>query len=429
MERKMVTSASFLLCTFLLHFNLLHEVTGNEMSEIILEGGIGDGTYNNCPPPPFTSPFENERIERAYHVIQEFKPRITSDPKRFLDTWNGPDVCNYRGFRCDIFPNTKDRAVSGINFNGAAFSGTNFNLSGLLDRLPDLVFFHANSNNFTGTIPKEIIQYKYFYELDMSNNKFCGEFPKEILGAKQLTFIDLRFNKLYGSIPPELFMLDVDVIFINNNCFNQKLPDNFGFTPASYITLANNQFIGPIPKSIGQASETLSEVLLLNNHFSGCLPYEIGFLKNAKVFDASLNELTGPIPQSFACLEKMQFLNLTGNRLYGPVPELVCKLPNLYALSLSNNYFTEVGPECRNLITKKVLDVSMNCIPGFPNQKSKDECATFCSTPKYCPSEISLTIVPCKNYYLSSPNTSDYQPKAAAPSPVTYNALKQPRLS
>ncbi|KAL2477280.1 Leucine-rich repeat (LRR) family protein [Forsythia ovata] len=89
------------------------------------------------------------------------------------------------------------------------------------------------------------------------------------------------------------------------------------------LTLANNKFIGPIPKSIGlgQASKTLIEVLFLNNQLSGCLPCEIGLLGKTRVFDVSRNFLTGPIPQSFACLFKMEILNLANNQFYGPVPE------------------------------------------------------------------------------------------------------------
>ena len=140
-------------------------------------------------------------------------------------------------------------------------------LTGILDSIPELTFFHVNSNNFSGAIPTDITKYKFFFELDLSNNKLEGEFPKEVLQPKpkdqQLVFLDLRFNSLCGPIPPQLFDLDLDVIFINNNKFSGHLPDNFGSTPARYLTFANNQLTGPIPASIGKASKTLTEVLFL----------------------------------------------------------------------------------------------------------------------------------------------------------------------
>ena len=51
-----------------------------------------------------------------------------------------------------------------------------------IDKLPDIVSFHANSNNFIGTITSQITKLPYIYELDLSNNKFSGPFPIVVLG-------------------------------------------------------------------------------------------------------------------------------------------------------------------------------------------------------------------------------------------------------
>ncbi|KAK3018564.1 hypothetical protein RJ639_004289 [Escallonia herrerae] len=380
------------------------------------------------PPPPPVSPyiFESKRIEIVYPVIQNFKRRIKHDPHGITKTWVGPDVCHkYKGFFCDLVPDYKLRALAGVDFNGFNFGGPELTLTGFLEELPDVAIFHANSNNFTGTIHKNIANLRYFYELDLSNNNFLGEFPKEVLGATKLTFLDLRYNSFSGVVPPQVFTLDLDVLFINNNRFKQTLPGNLGSTPVLFLTLANNKFVGPIPRSLGQASKTLVEVLFLNNQLSGCLPYEIGLLRNATVFDVGGNELTGPIPQSFACLSKMEILNLAQNKFYGPVPELVCELPNLVNLSLSYNYFTQVDPQCRKLIQNKVLDVKMNCILDIPMQRSAADCNAFFSQPRYCPDEKSLSLVPCssKNVRSNSRKLSDPKSTARAASPRSYGAM------
>ena len=277
--------------------------------------------------------------------------KVKDDPKGCVKNWEGKDlkVCNYTGIACANYPTDKKLAVAGIDFNGCRLNGLNnqLPLSGFVEELKELTFFHANSNNFTGDIPKDISKNPYFYELDLSNNKLCGRFPYEVLAAKNLTFLDLRFNNFDGTVPPEVFTLDVDVLFINNNRFQQNLPSSLGSTPALYLTLANNMFTGPIPRTIGQASETLLEVLFLGNNLTGCLPSEIGLLKKATVFDVSFNQLIGPIPLSFQCLVKIELLNLARNQFYGEVPEAVCELPNLSNFSLSYNYFTQVGPKCR----------------------------------------------------------------------------------
>lgn len=404
-----------------------------ETIEIIIGGGGGQVSApapfppDYCPPPPPPAPeplsppppsgFESELIARVYPVIQALGAKITDDPQGYKKTWKGNNVCAYKGFVCSIRPDKKMKAVAGVDFNGAGFYGKYLTLEGFLDKLPDLAFFHVNSNNFTGSVPRGVSEIKYLYELDFSNNKLTGAFPSHVLNVKSLFFLDLRYNQLSGSVPAQAFSaqnsIHLDALFINNNQFSQTLPDNLGDTTAVCLTLANNRFTGPIPRSIGCAKQ-LEEVLFLNNQLSGCLPYEIGFLWNVTVFDVGGNQLTGPIPHSFGCLTNIQELNLAQNRLYGAVPEMVCELPNVVNLSLSNNYLTEVGPECRKLIKMKRVDVRMNCILGLPNQRPNSECAAFFSNPFHCTDHNSFTLVPCK---------TDTYSKELTTQPTAYHSL------
>ncbi|XP_075488343.1 uncharacterized protein At4g06744-like [Primulina tabacum] len=441
---------AFVLANFLCQVSCFHNVTndqivGNnrEALEIIIGGG---GSCSGCdsPPPPLpplpcpppSSPppllFESKRLELVYPVIQNFKKKIKHDPFGITNTWVGPDICNnYKGFICDVLLDYEEKALAGVTFNGFNFDGPQLTLDGFIDQLPDIILFHANSNNFKGTFPSKISKLKYLFELDLSNNKYTCEFPYQVLGATKLTFLDLRFNSFSGLVPPQLFMLDVDVLFINNNYLNQQLPDNLGSTPALYITLANNNFTGPIPVSIGQASKTLIEILLLNNQLSGCLPREIGLLEKMTLFDASLNGLTGPIPQSFARLNQIQILNLAQNQLYGPVPDLVCKLPNLGNFSLSYNYFTEVGPECLKLIKENVLDVRMNCISGLPCQRSEAECHVFLSKAQSCGDERHLNQISSTSngvFHQNFLKSSRYVGVGRVESKRSYDALNPHRL-
>ncbi|XP_050209487.1 uncharacterized protein At4g06744-like [Mercurialis annua] len=384
------------------------------------------------PPRPPSPPHLPPNIIRDYNTIQRFKKTITDDPFHIIDSWKEGvfNVCaSYQGFACDIRPDNGLLSVAAADFNGYNFNGPNFQLKYFLDHLFDLALFHANSNNFTGGVPQgiDIKNINFFYELDLSNNKFSGGFPMSVLQAKNLTFLDIRFNTFYGSIPSQVFDLDLDVIFLNNNQFDQNIPGNIGNTPALYLTFANNRFTGEIPRSIGRAKNLL-EVLFLNNKLTGCLPYEIGFLRKTTVFDVSCNKLTGPIPHSFGCLAKIEYLNLAKNQFYGPVPEMVCTLLNLRNFSLAGNYFTQVGPECRKLIRMKILDIKNNCILGLPNQRSPEECTKFFSTPKQCANDKSMLYIPCqKKGYLSSSQTV-YQQSAiaavpAAAPPRSYDAL------
>ncbi|KAK9115657.1 hypothetical protein Sjap_014604 [Stephania japonica] len=365
---------------------------------------ITQPTPKQPPPPPKprkpkpTYKFENKALEISFHVIQNFKKKITDDPLGIKKTWTGPDVCSYRGHYCEAPPKMKERRVASIDFNGFGFANKDKNLplKDFIDKLPDLAIFHANSNNFTGAIP-QLSHLKYLYELDLSNNKIPGPFPLEVLKLN-LSFLDIRFNLFTGSIPPQLFALDLDVLFLNNNNFPpQHIPENLGSTRVLYLTLANNNFTGSVPKTLGTGDSALilKEALFLNNKLSGCLPYQIGLLKTATVLDFGGNLITGPIPLSFGCLTSIQLFNLARNLLYGEVPEVLCELPRLQNLTLSFNYFTQVGPVCRSLLKRGVLDMKMNCVKDLPNQRSAKDCALFFQKPWHCPDQESMKISPC----------------------------------
>ncbi|KAL2458985.1 Uncharacterized protein Fot_55271 [Forsythia ovata] len=369
-------------------------------------GGVVVGVVLPVPLPelpPVVSQliFADQRLGVVYPIIQKFKNIIISDPLNITATWIGTDICKYKGFYCESPPDNKSAiALASIDFNGFQLSAPTLN--GFLDQLPDIALFHANSNKFSGIISPNIAKLPYLYELDISNNLFSGSFPTAILGMDSLSFLDIRFNFFTGSVPPQLFTKDLDVLFINNNNFMTRLPDNVGSTHVLYLTLANNKFFGPIPRSISKVFSTLTEIILLNNLLSGCLPYELGFLKEAVVFDAGNNRLTGPLPFSLGCLEKLEVLNFAGNLLNGMVPEALCAVRSLTNLSLSDNYFTQVGPICMSMINNGVLDVRKNCIPGLPFQRSVVECAAFFALPRYCPYMGTYHYIPCWLPHFSS---------------------------
>ncbi|KAL6982944.1 hypothetical protein U1Q18_016337 [Sarracenia purpurea var. burkii] len=356
------------------------------------------------PPPIGQKPlvFADQRLAVVYPIIQKFKTTIVSDPLGITKTWVGSDICNYRGFYCDNPPDNKTAtALASVDFNGFQLAAPT--LDGFLDQLPDIALFHANSNTFSGVISTNISKLPYLYELDISNNNFSGPFPTAILSMNTLSFLDIRFNLFTGSVPSQLFTQNLDALFINDNSFMQRLPDNLGNSHILFLTLADNKFTGPIPRTISKAFSSLSEVLFLNNLLTGCLPYEIGFLKDTVVFDAGNNRLTGPIPFSLGCLDKAEVLNFAGNLFYGMVPEVVCALGNLGNLSLSDNYFTQVGPICRSLIGKGVLDVRKNCVPGLPFQRPVPECVAFFARPRYCSYAATYTLIPCMHPHSSFP--------------------------
>uniref|UniRef100_A0A453CD69 Leucine-rich repeat-containing N-terminal plant-type domain-containing protein n=1 Tax=Aegilops tauschii subsp. strangulata TaxID=200361 RepID=A0A453CD69_AEGTS len=119
----------------------------------------GGGGYDDSlmpRPAPSSEPracqFENERLYRAYLVIQKFRKTVICDPKGVTATWAGTDLCgSYKGFFCGRPINVSDRTVASVDLNG--FNLRSDSLQGFVDGLPDLALFHANSNNFGGAVP------------------------------------------------------------------------------------------------------------------------------------------------------------------------------------------------------------------------------------------------------------------------------------
>lgn len=423
----LVSFLYILLACLIVHTTALEFTTGRISSSGTKDTDLSKGCKLNCPKPETliiaTQPaalipsikevlvFADQRLAIVYPVIQNFKSLITSDPLGITKTWVGSDICSYRGFYCDNPPYNKSAvAVASIDFNGFHLSAPT--LDGFLDQLPDIALFHANSNHFSGTLSANIAKLPYLYELDISNNQFSGPFPTAVLGMTGLTFLDIRFNFFTGSVPAQIFIQNLEALFLNDNNLMIQLPENIGSnTHILLLTLANNKFNGPLPRSIFKAFSYLAEVLLINDQLTGCIPYEIGLLKEAVVFDAGNNQLTGHLPFSLSCLENLEQLNFAGNLLFGMVPEVLCELGKLVNLSLSDNYFMHVGPLCRVLIERGVLDVRNNCIPDLPFQRSVVECANFFAHPRFCPRMWSYTYIPCFHF----PYTSSIPEMAPSP--------------
>lgn len=285
-------------------------------------------------------------LARDYRTILDFAKKVTVDPNSIVENWNGTDICHFTGFRCADNPFTGQRALAGVDFNGALLAGDQLTLDDFLEKLTDITYFHANSNGFLGQVPDDLSNLHWLYELDLSNNKLSGPFPSGVLTATNLTYADLRFNQFSGPLPAELFEMDLDVLFLNDNAFSGFIPDTIGSTPVRYLTLANNKFQGRIPTTIGGA-KNLEELVLSGNQISSPLPDEIASIKN------------------------LTLLDLSGNQLAGQVPEALCQISTLQVFNVSNNFFSKpLGPACKDLLAKEILDVSTNCMESSKNQKT-----------------------------------------------------------
>ncbi|KAL6660609.1 hypothetical protein ACP70R_001644 [Stipagrostis hirtigluma subsp. patula] len=149
-----------------------------------------------------------------------------------------------------------------------------------------------------------------------------------------LSELDLSSNSFTGVFPDVSVLAKLDLLYLAHNNLSGEIPDGaFAKTPRlRWLSLANNEFTGPIPSSIA-TTPMLKELSLSNNHFQGRLP---DFKQNdLQVVDVSYNNLSGPIPSSIATAPMLNWLSLSNNHFQGHLPNF--EQNNLWFVDVSYN--------------------------------------------------------------------------------------------
>ncbi|XP_068502499.1 receptor-like protein EIX2 isoform X2 [Phaseolus vulgaris] len=193
------------------------------------------------------------------------------------------------------------------------------------------------------TFPKWLQTQNNFVDLDISNAGISNTVPRlfwEKLASRNVFSINISNNNLHGIIP------------------------NFAGRDAPFLslTLASNQFEGPIPTFL-RSSIFLD---LSNNNFTDSLSFlcACGSEEELYQLDLSNNQLSGQIPDCWSH-SKLAYLDLSHNKFSGKIPNSLGSLLGLQALLLRNNNLTHEIPFSLRHCTKLVkLDMSGNKLSG-----------------------------------------------------------------
>merc|ERR1712113_826798 len=108
-----------------------------------------------------------------------------------------------------------------------------------------------DSNQLTGTMPKEIGQMTNLIYFGASFNKLTGSIPNELFNIKYLQTLNLHTNFLTGTIDTGIAkLIDLKHLYLSRNKFNGTISPELGRYSLDLAWFHLNQFEGTVPESL-----------------------------------------------------------------------------------------------------------------------------------------------------------------------------------
>ena len=226
------------------------------------------------------------------------------------------------------------------------------------------------------------------YRLNLSRrNVIDGEVSPAISLLYYLQHLDAVGLGLGGRLPAPLYELaSLKSLVLEGNVLT-NVDAIGGFQYLEQLSLARNNFQGPIPGSIKDLT-MLRELRLHANQFTGTVSDILQGLKYLEVlllgdnkFDSKIltqpcisgnlstltlnnNALDGTLPTEFGQCTNLVHLDLGNNDLRGPLPSELGKLAHLRELNLFSNRFDSIPSTLNNLTALVNFDISQNGVEG-----------------------------------------------------------------
>jgi Leucine-rich repeat (LRR) protein len=153
----------------------------------------------------------------------------------------------------------------------------------------------------------------------------------------------ILFKKPFNSIPKNSIVEEPEITYMGSkpriqhdlvktilNSMDYKGNENFD-PELDFIVVTDDKLKGPLSLKLF----TLKNLKVLNlsvNDITGTIPNELSDLSHLEELDLSVNRLTGPLPRSIGKLKKLKLFNLNENRLTGSLPKEIILLKDLEQL-------------------------------------------------------------------------------------------------
>lgn len=171
-------------------------------------------------------------------------------------------------------------------------------------------------------IPSNLAMLKNMVILYLHSNEFSGSIPRDIGNLTVLEDLSLANNRLSWTIPPSLFHIDSFIFLdLSQNLLEGELPVDIGYMKQiNGVDLSANLLVGSLLDSIAQL-QMMAYLNLSHNSFSGSIPMSFINLTSLQFLDLSYNDLSGTIPNYLANFSILISFNLSYNELQGQIPE------------------------------------------------------------------------------------------------------------
>ncbi|KAK8972092.1 hypothetical protein V6N11_061900 [Hibiscus sabdariffa] len=255
--------------------------------------------------------------------------------------------------------------------------------------------FQINHNQVEGILPQSLGNCKDLKLLDVGNNHLNGTFPNWLRNLGQLQVLILRSNRFYGQVNRADItgsFTRLRVIDISHNNYCGYLPTNLfknlhaikerceKKVEAEYMKDGSGYYVKGLSLTV-KGFEIEFQFLLTswmvidfsNNQFLGEIPKTLGELHSLIVLNLSHNCLKGPIPSSLGDLSELESLDLSSNELHGRIPTELNNLGFLEVLNLSHNHLKGLIPQDKQFDTFTNNSYIGNLdLCGFPLSKGCD---------------------------------------------------------
>nr|XP_051207757.1 probable LRR receptor-like serine/threonine-protein kinase At3g47570 isoform X4 [Lolium perenne] len=234
-----------------------------------------------------------------------------------------------------------------------------------LTNLTKLTLLDLAYNNLTGEIPPQLSLMPELSFLQLGGNQLTGEIPASLGNLSKLSFLSLRENHLSGQVPPTL---GENTALYSLDLSHNNLVGNLDFfsdlskcRQLQTLDLHGNSFTGFVPRSVGNFTSRLVNVILGYNKLTGGVPVAISNISNLEWIDLSNNLLTKPIPESLGMLANLVLLDVSYNDMLGHLPIQMGMLGTLERLFLqSNKFLGSIPNSIGNLSNLEYIDLSKN---------------------------------------------------------------------